>query len=75
MVTGSLYAAMYAASVRNGAIYQVEPIGELVSDPDYLGDGEISYECDKARIIKKITVSKKYLAEIAKNLMYEQESP
>ena len=71
IVTGSMYAAMYAASVKNGAIYQVEPIGDLVPDPDYLGDGEVSYECEKARIVKRIPVSKKNLAEIAHQLMYE----
>lgn len=38
-----------------GAVYEVEPIGELVVDPDANADAAgayISYECERARIIK-----------------------
>lgn len=50
-------AIMYAAThPSGGAIYRVEPIGELVPDPDCDLPG-LSFECAKARILTRRNVS------------------
>jgi len=46
-------ALLYAASVRNGLIYQVEPIGPVEADPDCDLPG-MSWQCEKARVLRII---------------------
>ena len=44
--TGAL---LYAAGHKRGVVYEVEPIGELVPDPDCTLSG-LSFECEKAKV-------------------------
>lgn len=39
---------------RRGWVYQVEPIGVLEQDPDYLGESGLclSWQCERARIVR-----------------------
>lgn len=57
-VTTSIKAArLYAAQLPHGAVYKVEPVGEIEEDPDYTpdeGEAQISFMCEKARIIKVV---------------------
>lgn len=46
-------ALLYAASVKNGVIYEVEPIGDVEPDPDCTMNG-LSFQCDKARVLRVI---------------------
>jgi hypothetical protein len=50
-------AAMYAAAIPNGDIYEVEPIGELTHDPDCDTQG-LSFSCDRAKILKRHRMTK-----------------
>jgi len=34
-----------------GSVYAVEPVGELEADPDYLGEGQVSFRCDSAKVL------------------------
>lgn len=57
-VATDINAALLYASRKDGVLYEVEPIGELLPDPDYIGEG-VSFMCSKAKIIKRIRVSAK----------------
>lgn len=46
-------ALIYAAGLKNGVIYQCEPIGDIEPDPDCNSPG-LSWQCEKARVIKCI---------------------
>jgi len=50
-------ALLYAAAVKNGMIYQCEPIGTLEPDPDCDLPG-LSWQCEKARIVRCIKPKK-----------------
>lgn len=47
-------AMMFAAfdPSLKGVVYEVEPIGEVEIDPDYLGEEKISFQCAEAKIIR-----------------------
>lgn len=46
-----VFAAMHPTD--NGTVYEVEPIGEVVADPDCDPTTEFeSFECERARIVK-----------------------
>ncbi|MET4696675.1 NAD(+)--rifampin ADP-ribosyltransferase [Endozoicomonas lisbonensis] len=49
-------ALMYASGVKKGDVYEVEPIGELRTDPD-CEHHELSFSCDKARIVRRYKLS------------------
>ncbi len=53
VTTDPAAALMYAAGVRNGLVYECEPIGDLEPDPDCTMPG-LSFQCPKARITKII---------------------
>ena len=63
-VTSNLeWAALYSVyhPTGRGALYEVEPEGKIVRDPDIVHiDGvplcDFSYRCDRARIVRKITI-------------------
>lgn len=65
-------ALLYAASVINGRVYVVEPIGQIEDDPDCVKKG-LSYQCEKAKVIKIIKPKKEEI-EMAINLLIESES-
>lgn len=46
-------ARVFALMVGRGDVYQVQPVGEMVPDPDYSGPGE-SWECELARIVRVV---------------------
>lgn len=50
------YSAALYATWKGARVYEVEPIGELVPDPDHSGRG-VSFMCDKAKIVRSIRVS------------------
>lgn len=52
ITTDPVAAAMYAAMHKKGSVYRVEPVGELVADPDCTLSG-LSYECEKAKVLKE----------------------
>lgn len=70
IVTSFSAAAMYAAlhPSGRGVVYEVEPIGALEPDPDFIpGEGcEIqSLQCESARVLRKFKISRKDRARIA----------
>jgi hypothetical protein len=46
-------ARAYAALYPDGALYEVEPVGELVADPDCAAVG-VSWECERARVVRVV---------------------
>lgn len=48
VTTDREYARVYAAGYGDGALYRVEPIGELIPTRD---DGVPSWSCDAARVL------------------------
>ena len=53
-ITTTFEFAFYCAAMHpsgKGKVYQVEPIGDLVSDPD-CAIPDISFECKAARVVK-----------------------
>mgnify|MGYP000969841036 CR=1 FL=1 len=63
-VVNSLAAAQMFASLHpsgKGVVYAVEPIGDLEPDPDFDSGGyEIqSYQCPKAKVLRKIRLTHK----------------
>lgn len=63
-------ALLYAASVKDGRIYIVEPIGILEDDPDCTQIG-LSYQCEKAKVLK-IIKPKKAEIDMARNVLIGQ---
>jgi rifampin ADP-ribosylating transferase len=53
-------ALLYAAAFNRGVIYEVEPVGDVEPDPDCTLDG-LSFQCERARIVKVHKVSDKLL--------------
>lgn len=45
-----LFAAMDPSG--KGIVYEVEPIGAVEIDPDYLGEVKISFQCQEAKILR-----------------------
>lgn len=64
--SATTYAAMHPS--LDGQVYVVEPVGELVDDPDCIEPG-LSYEAERARIVGKIMVRGKDLKRIRKWMM------
>jgi hypothetical protein len=65
-VTTCLTMAMFCAATQSrdlGRVYEVEPKGNVITDPDYSGP-DISLECDYAEIIRTIPIKNKVLAKI-----------
>lgn len=61
-----MYAAMHPS--MKGVVYQVEPVGEVADDPDCNEPG-LSFECERARVVKVYKFSGKTLAAIRKQVM------
>lgn len=53
VTTGREVARVYAALRPDGALYEVEPVGELVADPDCRVAG-VSYEVPAARVVRVV---------------------
>ncbi len=53
VTTSQAAALLYAAGVKNGVIYECDPLGELEPDPDCSIPG-LSWQCEKARVIRCI---------------------
>ncbi|MET9819621.1 hypothetical protein [Streptomyces sp. NPDC006355] len=53
VTTGREVARVYAALRPDGALYEVEPVGELEADPDCQVAG-VSYECPAARVVRVV---------------------
>lgn len=53
VTTGREVARVYAALFLDGALYEVEPVGELVADPDCLEPG-VSWEVPAARVLRVV---------------------
>lgn len=53
VTTGREVARVYAALFLDGALYEVEPVGELVPDPDCAVAG-VSWEVPAARVLRVV---------------------
>ncbi|MFB7496030.1 hypothetical protein ACFC09_15285 [Streptomyces sp. NPDC056161] len=53
VTTGREVARVYAALYPDGALYVVEPVGELVADRDCAVAG-VSWECPAARVVRVV---------------------
>ncbi|MBP5906852.1 hypothetical protein F3K40_15445 [Streptomyces sp. LBUM 1478] len=53
VTTGREVARVYAALHPDGALYEVEPVGELVPDADCHVPG-VSFECPQARVVRVV---------------------
>ncbi len=62
-----IYAAMHPSG--NGVVYEVEPLGTIEADTDYMGDPSESVCAPSARIIKRHRVPGKKLQRIRKAIM------
>lgn len=60
-----MYAGMHPSG---GTVYEVEPIGALVDDPDCTEPG-LSYECERARIISRQNLSGYQTRKVRKALL------
>ncbi|AAL49635.1 unknown [Sinorhizobium phage PBC5] len=68
-----LHAALFFACMHpsgRGKVYEVEPIGELIADPDTEIPG-LSFECDKARVLRVIRVPGKTIKQIQRDIRRE----
>ena len=71
-ITTSMHAALIFAAMHpsdRGVVYEVEPIGALEPDPDYVDadkSGEVSLQCESARVIAKHRVRHKDRMRIRK---------
>jgi len=55
-----------------GVVYEVEPVGEVEIDPDYLGEDKISFQCGEAKVIR---VAKKPSGHVLKKIRKEMMKP
>ncbi len=65
-VTTEFMAAVIFASMHQslkGCVYRVEPVGDLVLDPDCDQPG-LSYECESAVIVEKIKIKPRKLSKV-----------
>lgn len=70
-LTSDLTAAVFFAAMHpsnHGAVYHVEPWGEVAPDPDCNQPG-LSFECESARVLRVIEVSGKTRAKIRRNAL------
>ncbi|PDT55073.1 hypothetical protein [Sinorhizobium americanum] len=63
-----VYACMHYSG--RGKVYEVEPIGELMPDPDARVPG-ISFECDKARVLRVFRVPGKTIKQVQREMLRE----
>ncbi|MBZ9600690.1 NAD(+)--rifampin ADP-ribosyltransferase [Phyllobacterium chamaecytisi] len=66
-VTTNMEAAFICACLHTdirGRVYEVEPIGAVVPDPD--GVGNHSFECEKAKIVRVFKVGGKLIKTVRK---------
>jgi rifampin ADP-ribosylating transferase len=61
--------ALLYAFQPGSRIYEVEPIGELMPDPDHFDEG-VSFMCDKAKIIRAHRIKNKTRNMVKKALMH-----
>ena len=62
-----MFAALHPSGT--GVVYEVEPIGELLPDPDYKGpEGEV-FEVLGARVVRRFKISGKDLDRIRRVVM------
>lgn len=57
-----IYAAMHPSG--HGVVYEVEPIGDIEPDPDYMGRPGESVCCPSAKIIKRHRIPGKVLKKV-----------
>lgn len=51
---------------NHGTVYEVEPVGDVVSDPDCNEPG-LSFECERAKVIRVFEVKGSTRAKIRRN--------
>lgn len=61
VTTDRAAALMYAATVKRGVIYEVEPVGQVEPDPDCTAPG-LSFQCEKARVLRCIKLKPEDIA-------------
>lgn len=71
-ITNSFEAAAVFASLHpssRGTIYEIEPIGQLETDPDFIDDGgEIqSWQCEAARVVRKFKLRRKDIMRLRRH--------
>lgn len=65
-------ALLYAASARNGMVYQVEPLGHIEADPDCDMPG-LSWQCEKACVLRIIKPTRQMI-EMAQSVLLGTKS-
>lgn len=69
ITTQQVAAILFAAGVKNGVIYECEPLGAIEADPDCKVPG-LSFQCEKARVVRAIKVKKSDI-EVARAVLLE----
>lgn len=50
-------ATMFAAATAQPWVYEVEPVGTVEADPDYVGGENESFQAERARIVRRFKPS------------------
>lgn len=72
VTTSQAAALLYAAGVKNGVIYECEPLGAIEDDPDCTMPG-LSYQCERARVIGVIKPKKSDI-EAARYVLFSESA-
>lgn len=65
ITTDRSLAETYASTVTGPAwVYEVDPVGDPVPVPSLVGGPTISYRCERARIVRRFTVSNAVRARV-----------
>lgn len=64
----AVYAAMHPS--RDGRVYRVKPVGEMVADPDCNEPG-LSWECEYATVINSVAIPQHILERVRTHMMKE----
>ena len=70
VTTNPVAALMFAAGWPEGVVYEVEPLGILAQDQDCSMPG-LSFECDRARVLRIRKVSGKMINDARRVLLEE----
>jgi hypothetical protein len=68
----AIYAAMHPSG--RGKVYEVEPLGELVADPD-CDEAGLSYEVEEARVVRVFTLARADREQIVRAMLYDPRWP
>jgi hypothetical protein len=76
-LTSDFQAATFFAAMHHsnhGAIYEVEPVGEVIHDPDCNEPG-LSFECERAKILRVFDIKGSTRSKIRRKALSLYETP